>query len=103
MPKTIRLVCIDAPHFCVGVVLQKDRVTCAAPVVKYMIGWSLDKVVEYCSKKGWHTGQTTMKPLMHGAWEIGGNTPCTTDTVPTGTHVLSGLSLQTRGSDTRVR
>lgn len=47
------LAAIDAPHFYAGVVLDDDVVTIAAPIVKYMRGWSRDKVREYCRAKGW--------------------------------------------------
>jgi hypothetical protein len=45
---------IDAPHFYAGIVLVDDKVTRAAPIVKYMRGWSRDKVRTYCQSKGWH-------------------------------------------------
>lgn len=47
------LAAIDAPHFYAGIVLEADIVTEAAPIVKYMRGWSRDKVRSYCQQKGW--------------------------------------------------
>ena len=44
---------IDAPHFYCGIVLRQDHVVEAAPIVKYMKGWSRDRVREYCQKKNW--------------------------------------------------
>jgi hypothetical protein len=44
---------IDAPHFNCAIVLQDDRVTRAAPIVRYMLGWSRAQVRDYCAKKGW--------------------------------------------------
>lgn len=44
---------INAPHFYCGIVLIDDRVIRAAPIVKYMIGWSRNRVREYCTKKCW--------------------------------------------------
>jgi hypothetical protein len=39
---------IEAPYFVAGV--DGERV---APIIKYMKGWSADKIVEYCNKKNW--------------------------------------------------
>lgn len=47
------LAAIDAPHFYAGIVLEGDIVTESAPILKYMRGWSRDKVREYCKLKGW--------------------------------------------------
>jgi hypothetical protein len=44
---------IDAPHFNCGIVLQADRVIEAADIVRYMRGWTRQRVREYCAKKGW--------------------------------------------------
>lgn len=49
---------IKAPHFTAGVVLRAGRVglvlvTEAAPIVKYMKGWSEGQVREYCARKKW--------------------------------------------------
>lgn len=40
---------IIAPHFVAGVVPGKA----AAPIVRYMRGWSYDKIYCYCQQKGW--------------------------------------------------
>lgn len=47
------LLSIDAPHFNAGVVVGKRYVETAAPIVKYMLGWTPAQVYEYCDKKGW--------------------------------------------------
>lgn len=47
------LAAIDAPHFYAGIVLEDDVVVRAAPIVKYMRGWTRDKVRAYCQRKGW--------------------------------------------------
>lgn len=44
---------INAPHFCAGVVLERGKVTRAAPILHYMVGWSKDRVVSYCRHKKW--------------------------------------------------
>ena len=44
---------IVAPYFVVGVVAKDDRVTRAAPIIKYMMEWSFDDIRNYCAKKGW--------------------------------------------------
>ena len=44
---------IIAPHFCAGVVLDGGKVARAAPILKYMQGWRLKDVFNYCSRKHW--------------------------------------------------
>jgi hypothetical protein len=44
---------ITAPYFCAGIVLRHGRVAEAAPIVKFMLGWSRDRVRYYCSQRGW--------------------------------------------------
>ncbi len=52
------LIQITAPHFSAGIVTEYrqgdgDVVTAAAPIVKYMNGWSANEVAKYCCKKKW--------------------------------------------------
>lgn len=42
---------ITSDYFCAGVVVE-DRVTVTAPILHYMLGWTLDRVKAYCFKKG---------------------------------------------------
>lgn len=46
---------IEAPHFVAGLVLRRDRVIAAAPIVAYMArgNWTRDRAWHYCSAKGW--------------------------------------------------
>ena len=44
---------ITAPYFSAGVLVRNSVVYKAAPIVKYMVGWSVERVMEYCQKKGW--------------------------------------------------
>jgi hypothetical protein len=53
------LAVIEAPHFYCGIVLRRDRVVVAADIVRYMRGWSRDRVRAYCSKKGWKISVVT--------------------------------------------
>ena len=48
------LAAIDAPHFYAGIVLRDDRVVESANIVRYMRGWTRDRVREYCKQKGWY-------------------------------------------------
>jgi hypothetical protein len=47
------LIIIDAPHFYAAVVLRCDVVIRAAPILKYMMGWSSERVKQYARRKGW--------------------------------------------------
>lgn len=54
-PALIRIV---APHFTAGVVLGTGNVgfvmvVRAAPIVKYMMGWTEEHVRDYCKRKHW--------------------------------------------------
>jgi len=47
------LIRIESPYFVVGVVTEMGVVKRAAPIVKYMIGWKIYKVIDYCKYKLW--------------------------------------------------
>lgn len=47
------LIHIDAPHFCAGAELYNGFVVKVAPIIKYMKGWDINRVVSYCNKKKW--------------------------------------------------
>lgn len=47
------LVHVDAPHFSAGVILHGDRVVRAAPILKWSMGWSRERLSAYCKRKGW--------------------------------------------------
>ena len=51
------MIVIDAPHLYAAVILQGDTVTNAAPIVRYMLGWSRSRVIEYCERKNWKVSQ----------------------------------------------
>jgi hypothetical protein len=44
---------IDGKRFMAGIVLRGDKVVEAAPILRYMRGWSRDRVREYCRSKNW--------------------------------------------------
>jgi hypothetical protein len=49
-----RLYRITAPHFCAGVLV--DALHCvvdAAPIVRYMVGWTDERMAGYCARRGW--------------------------------------------------
>jgi len=43
---------ILAPHFTAGISVDKV-VHRAPPIIKYMIGWQINQVEDYCRKKHW--------------------------------------------------
>jgi hypothetical protein len=47
------LVSIEAPHFNAGLVAEGGTVKEAAPILRYMIGWTGKQVADYCRRKGW--------------------------------------------------
>lgn len=49
---------ITAPNFCAGIVVDSDRyVVEAAPILRYMVGWSLAQTTAYCWKRRWKIEQ----------------------------------------------
>ena len=44
------LLAIDAPYFYAGYDMDNGNI---APIIKYMKGWSLYNIVNYCERKGW--------------------------------------------------
>ena len=51
---------VMAPYFVAGVCFRNDVVTRAPPIVKYMIGWNLDKFTRYVTRKGWTISLTNL-------------------------------------------
>ena len=47
---------ITAPYFVAGVVLDYKTKTVkeAAPILHYMVGWPLQAVLDYCTRKHWN-------------------------------------------------
>lgn len=50
---TEALIQITSRYFCAGIVLKEGTVKTAAPILKYMRGWNLNKVRNYSTGKGW--------------------------------------------------
>ena len=44
---------VNAPHFTAGIIVKDNKVTLAAPILKYMKGRSLVWVFRYCKGKQW--------------------------------------------------
>lgn len=49
----MKIIRIVAPHFVAGALLEPSGVVRTAPIIKYMVGWTRDKVFGYCKSKGW--------------------------------------------------
>jgi hypothetical protein len=49
----------DAPYFYAAVVLNGERVSRAAPILKYMVGWSVYRAIDYAERKGWRIFHVT--------------------------------------------
>jgi hypothetical protein len=55
---------IEAPHFVAAVILgtvnphyaSASRVVRAAPILRYMQGWTEQRVIAYCEHRGWLRG-----------------------------------------------
>lgn len=47
------IVAIDAKYFYAGIIIEGGKVIDAAPIVRYMIGWSRAKAAAYVGRKRW--------------------------------------------------
>ena len=47
------LVRIEAPHFVAGALLEDGRVVRAAPILRYVVGWDVVRLLEYAERKRW--------------------------------------------------
>ena len=44
---------VEAPHFSCGFTVKMGLVIASAPIVRYMIGWTVAKAKGYCAAKKW--------------------------------------------------
>lgn len=44
---------VEAPHFVAGYVVTGTTVTAAAPILKYLKGWSMGQAIMYLTEKGY--------------------------------------------------
>ena len=44
---------IDSGYFCAGFTTCRNCVDTVAPIIKYMRGWGILRVTNYCRGKGW--------------------------------------------------
>lgn len=56
-----RLVCVDAPHFCAGLVFDGDICVRAAPILKYCHMKNAQWCSQYFRRKGW---KATQRPIL---------------------------------------
>jgi len=47
-----QLIQIISNYFCAGILIENGYVIETAPILKYMKGWTQEKVVRYCQLKG---------------------------------------------------
>jgi len=53
---------ITAPYFCAGIFTNpQGQVIYGAPILKYMSGWSINKVMNYVSYKQWEIEEVKSK------------------------------------------
>jgi hypothetical protein len=44
---------ISAKHFTAGVVVENNYIVETAPILKYMMGWSVLHLKDYINRRGW--------------------------------------------------
>jgi hypothetical protein len=54
------LVRVVAPHFVAGLSVFEDRVVEAAPILRYAVGWTADRLRRYVRHKGWTASRITL-------------------------------------------
>ena len=60
------LLAIDAPYFYCGVIVRSGRVIKTAPIVRYTLGWTAQRLHQYCHGRGWRVAAV---PLNGGGYE----------------------------------
>lgn len=49
---------VKSRHFCAGlVIVPRGKCVEAAPIVRYMKGWTGEKIRTYCRERGWLVAQ----------------------------------------------
>lgn len=48
-----KLLILNAPHFYASAECSDGLVVETAPILKYMMGWNVERVRDYGKKKGW--------------------------------------------------
>lgn len=56
------LLCIDAPHYCAGLVLTNGRCTEAAPILNWALGRSGDDLRQYFARKKFRVHEIEIEP-----------------------------------------
>lgn len=51
IPKSTKLYQISAPYYTAGLVIENEKCTLAAPIIKWMIDKEFDVIKEYCNRK----------------------------------------------------
>ena len=51
--KVKQLLQVKNNYLCAGLVIENEVVVEAAPILKYMIGWTCSRVMGYCTYKNW--------------------------------------------------
>jgi hypothetical protein len=46
------IIVVTSPYFCASYDTKLARRP-IAPIIRYMRGWSLERIVDYCVRKGW--------------------------------------------------
>jgi len=44
---------IVGPNFVAGLVIKDDRAIRAAPILGYMIGWPIERIIALAQRRGW--------------------------------------------------
>ena len=48
-----KLIRITSNYFCAGAVIENNKITQIAPIIKYMKDWNYSKILNYCQSKHW--------------------------------------------------
>lgn len=52
-PAGATIIRIDSGFFCAGCKITANVCTEAAPIIKYMVGWHVDRIKKYARNRGW--------------------------------------------------
>ena len=66
MTKDEYLICVAAPHFVAGFIVRGGRVVKASPVLRYMIGWSERRALDYVCDREWEAADEVRRSVQEG-------------------------------------
>ena len=56
---------ISSNYFVAGIEIKNNKIISIAPIIKYMINWSMPEIKKYCKQKNWKIETINVKTSEH--------------------------------------